>query len=341
MASNTMNGLFAFSSHSRVVESRLKDRDSSSRQSQRTYGNIMNDRRVVRGNTYGLHITPPTAHPNPAESRRQQSVGQRSSMARKAARGQLKPSSPEAVQGRKHVYMQTDPYLEELSDVFPSENVECQTDAFLDRPASPLFIPAKSGKDVETQIEEGELFDFDLEVQTVLEVLVGKTMEQSLLEVMEEEELACLKAQQRAFEELRNSRLAEVQRLQEQERRHIQEKERRISQQNEVLMKEKETAEKIAARAYTQKYLADLQPEVFNSLRGDGFFHDPVELDIETNFLPWLMAEVNETMKKRSTARQTLDIIIDDVCKKRVKEFACDPAQDGSADDASSPSTTS
>jgi len=69
-----------------------------------------------------------------------------------------------------------------------------------------------------------QLFDFDMEVQPVLEVLVGKTIEQSLLEVMEEEELACLRAQQRAFEELRNNELAEVQRLQEQQRRRNEEK---------------------------------------------------------------------------------------------------------------------
>ena len=41
-----------------------------------------------------------------------------------------------------------------------------------------------------------QLFDFDLEVKPILEVLVGKTVEQSLLEVMEEEELASLRAQQ-------------------------------------------------------------------------------------------------------------------------------------------------
>lgn len=69
-----------------------------------------------------------------------------------------------------------------------------------------------------------QLFDFDLEVQPVLEVLVGKTIEQSLLEVMEEEELACLRTQQRVFQELRNNELAEVQRLEEQERRYREEK---------------------------------------------------------------------------------------------------------------------
>ena len=41
-----------------------------------------------------------------------------------------------------------------------------------------------------------QLFDFDLEVRPLLEVLVGKTVEQALLEVMEEEELASLRRQQ-------------------------------------------------------------------------------------------------------------------------------------------------
>uniref|UniRef100_A0A672FD81 Radial spoke head 3 n=1 Tax=Salarias fasciatus TaxID=181472 RepID=A0A672FD81_SALFA len=283
-------GLYSFSSRPRAVESRPRYRDDQPHcldsSMQRAHGNIMYDRRVVRGNTYGRHVLPP---PGGSRTVRQRSPAQR------AAREQLRGSSPEALLGRKHVHMQTERYLEELSEVLVSENAECQTDAFLDRPASPLFI------------EQGDLFDFDVEVQPVLEVLVGKVMEQSLLEVMEEEELASLKAQQRTFEELRNSRLAEVQRLQEQERRHSQERERRIAQQKEVLRKEKETAEKIAARAITQQYLAGLQPAVFSSLRGHGFFYDPVERDVETNFLPWLMAEVNDTLRKRSTARQTLD----------------------------------
>lgn len=69
-----------------------------------------------------------------------------------------------------------------------------------------------------------KLFDFDLEVKPILEVLVGKTIEQSLLEVMEEEELADLRKQQREFEELRNAEKVEQQRLEEQERRLREEK---------------------------------------------------------------------------------------------------------------------
>ncbi len=48
-------------------------------------------------------------------------------------------------------------YLEELSDHIEDVSVECQTDMFLDKPATPLFIPAKTGQDAVTQIEEGEV----------------------------------------------------------------------------------------------------------------------------------------------------------------------------------------
>uniref|UniRef100_A0A8C5H968 Radial spoke head protein 3 homolog B-like n=1 Tax=Gouania willdenowi TaxID=441366 RepID=A0A8C5H968_GOUWI len=299
------SGIYSFSSRPRAVEDR--SRTLPPEKSRPMYGNIMFDRRVVRGNTYSQHFRPSTAQPDPAEIRREQVSKQRTSARRRAREQLLQPTTPEPVQGRKHMDVQTELYLEELSHVVVTADMECQSDAFLDRPPTPLFIPAKSGKDVETQIEEGELFDFDVEVQPLLEVLVGKTMEQSMLEVMEEEELASLRAQQKAFKVLRNMEQAEVQRLQEQERRRREERERRIMQQREALRKEKETVEKIAARAYTQQSLVDLLPTVFNSLRTHGYFYDPVERDIETNFIPWLMEEVHKNLEKRETARKLLD----------------------------------
>jgi len=61
-------------------------------------------------------------------------------------------------------------------------------------------------------------------VKPVLEVLVGKTVEQALTEVMEEEELSNLREQQRQFQELRNAELVEQQRLEEEDRRRRVEK---------------------------------------------------------------------------------------------------------------------
>lgn len=111
----------------------------------------------------------------------------------------VRQRTPSPVAGRTHMDVQTDPFLEELADKVAEENVYTQTDAFMDRPVTPLFVPKSSGFDKATQIVDGELFDFDLEVQPILEVLVGKTLEQAWLEMQEEDELAALRSQQVLF----------------------------------------------------------------------------------------------------------------------------------------------
>ena len=83
-------------------------------------------------------------------------------MRRQAARKKVaeatRPKTPEAVDGRKHMDVQTELYLEELSDRVPQSDNTAQTDAFLDRPPSPVFVPAKSGIDQATQILAGEVW---------------------------------------------------------------------------------------------------------------------------------------------------------------------------------------
>ncbi|KAM6181786.1 LOW QUALITY PROTEIN: radial spoke head protein 3 homolog [Erethizon dorsatum] len=284
------------------------------------YGNIMYDRRVIRGNTYALQTGLLPGQPDPVELQKQQQARKRA-LAKKRAQEQLKPRTPEPIEGRKHVDVQTELYLEEIADHKTEVDMECQTDAFLDRPPTPLFIPAKTNKDVATEILEGELFDFDLEVKPMLEVLVGKTIEQSLLEVMEEEELANLQASQCAYEEMRNVELAEVQRLEEQKRRHQEEKERRKRQQWEIVHNQNETSQKVAACAFARQYLADLLPSVFSSLRDSGYFYDPIKRDVEIGFLPWLMNEVEKAIECSMVGRTVLDMLIRDVVEKRLNSY--------------------
>jgi hypothetical protein len=281
------------------------------------HGNMMYDRRIIRGNTYALHTLPASSQPDPLELQRQQESRRRAT-ARHRARETLRPRSPPPVDGRRHTEVQTELYLEEITDRVEETEVATQTDAFLDRPPTPLFVPAKTGRDVATQIEEGDLFHFDLEVQPILEVLVGKTVEQALLEVMDEEELATLRQQQRVFEENRNAEMVEMQRLEEQERRRREEKERRMQQKREALLKEKETAEKVAARAFAQSYLSDLLPSVFSNLNQGGFFYDPVEREVEGQFLPWLMDETVKVLDQRILARALLDSLITEVVMRKL-----------------------
>lgn len=96
---------------------------------------------------------------DPVEVQKQKEKSRRE-IVKKRAKRLLRAKSPEPVEGRRHIEMQTEIYLEELSDRVEETEVECQTDAFLDRPPSPLFIPAKSGIDKETQILDGDVSSF-------------------------------------------------------------------------------------------------------------------------------------------------------------------------------------
>ncbi|CAF3202483.1 unnamed protein product [Rotaria socialis] len=319
------NSTYTFSSQPKAVQQqgqRQKFRQpvTNPPDDSNTFGNLMYDRRVIRGNTYALHTLPAHAQPDPIEVQRQQEAKRRA-LARRKAREQIRTRTPEPVHNRKNIDVQTELYLEELSDRIEEADVDVQTDAFLDRPPSPLFIPQSTGKDISTQIESGDLFDFDLEVKPIVETLVGKTVEQALIEVAEEEELAEIREQQRDYEEIRNAELIELQRLEEQERRLRAEKDRRMKQAQEALRLEQDVAQKIAARAFAKAYLQDLVPSVFNNLRENGYFYDPVEHEIETSFMPWLMEKTMTQVNQLVLGRTILDSIIRDVVNQRIDDY--------------------
>lgn len=153
-------------------------------------------------------------------------------------------------------------------------------------------MPMPSGESKATQIEEGDLFDFDLEVIPIVEVLVGKTLEQAIMQVLEEKELSELRKHQEQFEQLRNVELAETQRLEARETRLFEEKQRRKRQEQERVDREEELARKIASRTVSKQYLSGLQSSVFQHLSRVGHFTDPLVQQVENEFMPWLGEQV-------------------------------------------------
>ena len=161
------------------------------------------------------------------------------------------------------------------------------------------------------------MFDFDFEVEPMLEVLVGKTLEQALMEVMEEEEMKNLREHQLEFERRRNAELAEVQRMEAAERRRIEEKERRVKQEKERLGKEELAKKKALERQTAQDVIADLSRTVFSELKSlfhfskkkiikflilthfyfpEVHFYDHVQREVENQFMPWLMKNVQTNL---------------------------------------------
>eukprot|EP00761_Pharyngomonas_kirbyi_P003324 gb/GECH01003328.1/.p1 GENE.gb/GECH01003328.1/~~gb/GECH01003328.1/.p1 ORF type:complete len:315 (+),score=75.70 gb/GECH01003328.1/:1-945(+) len=289
-----------------VPHRRNKYRDPHASQ-QPSHANIMWDPRVFRGNTYAVQVLP-------TEEQQQHQI--RQSQKKRRPRPKPKepepeePSNTEPVEGRQHLEIQTEQYLEEITDRPIESDVEVQTEVLLDRPPPPVFVPQKSGEDVGTQIEDGELFDFDTEVEPLVEVIVGKTLEQSVLEVMQEDEMEQLEQQQQEYERKRNMELAETQRLEAAEQRRWEEKERRKEQERKRVAQEREARHKLTAMATAKSVMRTMETKVMDDLTERGFFYDAVERSVDTEFMPWLIDQVKEQRHARQQRiRDANDVI--------------------------------
>ena len=144
-----------------------------------------------------------------------------------------------------------------------------------------------------TQIAPGDLFDFDFEVAPLVDVLVGRTLEQSCAEVAQEAELAAIRGRRAEFEAVRSAELADVQRIEAEVKRRFAEKTRRVEQEEARLAREAAVREKIAAAAFARSYLTAMRRNVFAALHKSGHFYDPLKRDIQA-WMPAIFATVAE-----------------------------------------------
>ena len=241
----------------------------------------MHDRRIQRGSTYAAMVIPagtnPDAmvmdksYPKPRTFRKPGvsyicSLNYEFQQTTKRTRN-IYPNrdipTPEPVPGRLHIDIQTDPYKEILTDKPPEREQGIATEFYLDRPPVPLFAPKMPSKEncKATQIFEGdhELFNFNEEVEPMLNVLCGKTLEQARMEVLEETELQIMQSQQKEYEEIVNAELIIAQRYEAAEQRCKEEVDRR-KVQNKARKEEKKAAHmKVNARQFTKNYLTGLR----------------------------------------------------------------------------------
>lgn len=80
--------------------------------------NIMYDRRVVRGNTYGAQVVTQNSSRELERLRMENERAMKREVARRRIDASSRPRTPPAVAGRTHMDTMTDSYLEELSGEF-------------------------------------------------------------------------------------------------------------------------------------------------------------------------------------------------------------------------------
>ncbi|XP_024380091.1 flagellar radial spoke protein 3 [Physcomitrium patens] len=220
--------------------------------------------------------------------------------------------TPEPLVGRQHMDIQTDMFLEDRGKEMTYNDFDTQTDEFLDRPQTPFFIPWKSGPDAFTQIFPGDLFDFDMEVEPLCEVLAGRALEQGLMEVQEEKQLEHLRCHQDLFEQMRVAELTATQRMEAAERRLMEEKELRLKQEKARLKEEEILRLRTEAMGYAMRILKGVTDKVYDKLTRDGYFYDPVERELEEKYIPVLLRQMQNDVTDMVRSRHAVAIMADE-----------------------------
>jgi hypothetical protein len=218
-----------------------------------------------------------------------------------------------------HLYLVEQPKHKTVAD--ESE----QTDIFLEEKEAPEYIPRKTGVDTASQVETPYVFVYDVDVQPILEVIVSKTLTQSLMEVREEEDLKTmyeLKAElERKFDREEQERTLKL----ELERELVHKKTVHISHAQETRAKELALQQKIAAGAYARAHIDGLELKVLTNLRDENFFVD-ARREAALDFMAGTAAKVQAKVARISVGHALVEDLLSRASLKlrseRSKELA-------------------
>ena len=172
-----------------------------------------------------------------------------------------------------------------------------QTDP-LPPPPQPLLIwPKKTGRDVECQIEDGDLFNFDEEVQPLVHIIVSKTLEESRREVLEEEELKHIKEQQQKYKKLNEANNNRIKSIEEREKKIFEEHNRKKELKQNRIKLTKIFQQKLQSRMKAKQYISKLKLDCYSSLGERKTFKNKDDNYYFTDLLPELHGLVDEYTK--------------------------------------------
>ena len=135
-------------------------------------------------------------------------------------------------------------------------------------------MPKLMGVSKKTLVEDNELFLFDDEVEPILQVLCGKTLEVARMEVLQEEELAEMHRQQVNFHNLITSEKDEIQKMEEAEKKRLEAYEAKKNLERNRRAARKIAHEKVVCRTIAKSYTRDLRSNAYVLLKDVGFFQD-------------------------------------------------------------------
>lgn len=309
MQGGSASSTYTFSSQPKpVTASRKKYRDPSEtdiavyRDLKETC--ITWDKRVHRGNTYGMYTQ--NAIKEALQDATSASIPKQRRMKRKPKEPNLfdmPPPEPERIP------VDLTAHLVAKEEVIMVDTAEAQTDEFLPEPPPEEYQPPKTGIDAYTQIEEGELFNFDYEVEPILDVLVNKTLEQSIMEVEEEHEMQSMKEFKDQWYSRQKAMMKEWQVQVKDEWRRWEEKEALVARKQKEKREQGRVLLKIQAMSVAKKHLSGLIPNSVSELT-EVAFPDERGMAIDRVFLPQLLGQVQQQINDHIQSRNLVDEIV-------------------------------
>lgn len=191
-------------------------------------------------------------------------------------------------------------FLTDSTDVkAPQTNMEIQTDIFKEKPKTPPYIPKKTGRDVSTQIEDNELFNFDREVTPIIDVMVTKTIEQSMIEIEEEEEIRRIKEFKEQYWKRRQEDEQKWKSMLQKELETIAAKDKKLEEYRLREEKRIRVLRKLQAHQIAKTYLRDVGFNAISFLHDNGFYQNDQKEEL-INKIPDFFAEgVIKTLTQR------------------------------------------
>ena len=287
----------------RVVENKAKYVNEQGG-SKLTY-NFVTDPRVKRGHNFGIIYVTSSNYDENTESMKQKKKGQNLKQSKNYLKGKnyLGQSKEKEEQEKKRNDKEGECGIctqKVITTVRPTpitfEEI-IQTDPLPPPPQPILIWHKKTGTDVECQIEDGDLFDFDEEVKPLVHIIVSKTLEDARREVLEEEELRHIMEQQEKYKKLNEYNKNRVRQIEENEKNRYQEHKRKKELKENRIHLTKIFQKKLQSRMKAKQYISKLKLDTYKSLGQQKVFKNKNDNYYFTELLPEMQNLVEEYTK--------------------------------------------
>ena len=162
-----------------------------------------------------------------------------------------------------------------------------------------VYAEQKKGVDVETQIWDDDLFDYDVEVEPIINVLVFKTLEQARLEVDEDAEIEAIKIYKEEYRKRKEMEREDWKKQMEEEEERLKQKNEMLKQAREVFNHQETVTKKLQCLHVAKNYLKGILHSSSKSIIEANYWQSEKFNAMHSQFIPIITQKVQGAVKRK------------------------------------------